>query len=51
MQYGRTEPIVPGWQAVRGIIGDAMTEIINGTDVQAALDAAVKATNTKLANQ
>jgi multiple sugar transport system substrate-binding protein/sn-glycerol 3-phosphate transport system substrate-binding protein len=51
VQYGRTEPNVPGWQEVRGIIGDAMTEIINGADVQATLDAAAKEANAALANQ
>ena len=33
VKYGRTEPNIPGWQEVRGIIGDAMTAIINGADV------------------
>jgi len=51
VQYGRTEPTVPGYQEIRGIIGDAMTEIINGADVQATLDKAVEEANAVLASQ
>ena len=51
VKYGRTEPNIPGWQEVRGIIGNAMTEIINGADVQATLDKAVEEANTALSSQ
>jgi len=51
VKYGRTEPNIPGWQEVRGIIGDAMTAIINGADVQTTLDKAVEDANAALANQ
>ncbi|OQY25823.1 MAG: hypothetical protein B6I34_01480 [Anaerolineaceae bacterium 4572_32.1] len=52
VQYGRTEPSVPGWQEVRGIIGDAMSEIVlNGANVQETLDAAVAEANEALTTQ
>ncbi|MFZ5915829.1 MAG: ABC transporter substrate-binding protein [Chloroflexota bacterium] len=51
VQYGRTEPNVPGWQEVRNIVADAMTAIINGGDVQTTLDAAAEAANAALVNQ
>jgi ABC-type glycerol-3-phosphate transport system substrate-binding protein len=51
VQYGRTEPNVPSYQAVRDIIGNAMTEIINGADVQTTLDKAVEDANAEMANQ
>jgi multiple sugar transport system substrate-binding protein len=51
VKYGRTEPNVPSYQAVRDIIGNAMTEIINGADVQTTLDKAVEDANAELANQ
>ena len=51
VQYGRSEPAIPGYQEIRGIIGDAMTEIINGADVQATLDKAVEEANEVLASQ
>jgi ABC-type glycerol-3-phosphate transport system substrate-binding protein len=51
VQYGRTEPNVPSYQEVRNIIADAMTEIINGADVQATLDNAVEESNVVEASQ
>jgi multiple sugar transport system substrate-binding protein/sn-glycerol 3-phosphate transport system substrate-binding protein len=51
VKYGRTEPNVPSYQEVRNIVADAMTEIINGADVQATLDKAVEDANVVEASQ
>jgi len=40
LPYGRMEPSVPGYQEIRGIIGNMMKKVIEGTDPQQALQEA-----------
>ncbi len=51
VQYGKAEPQTATWNAVRAIIQDMMTAVINGTDPKAALGKAVADANSVLTAQ
>lgn len=51
LPYGRVEPNVAGWQAVRSLLEDAMKEAIEGGDPQTILDAKSVEAADILANQ
>ncbi|MCC7354027.1 MAG: ABC transporter substrate-binding protein [Anaerolineae bacterium] len=48
VQYGKVEPQMAEWNAVRTIIQDAVAAVIQGADPKAALDKAVTDANTAL---
>ena len=51
LQYGHTEPPVPGYDFVRDMVGEAMAAIADGADVQATLDQLTEDANANLAEQ
>jgi maltose-binding protein MalE len=52
VQYGRSEPALAAWTAIRTYIQDAMTAVADGQQtVQAAMDDLVKKANGLLGQQ
>ena len=51
LEYGVTEPAVPGYDFVRDMVGEAMAAIAEGADVQATLDQLNEDANISLAEQ
>jgi multiple sugar transport system substrate-binding protein/sn-glycerol 3-phosphate transport system substrate-binding protein len=51
LQYGTSEPSVPGYDFVRGMVEEAMAAIIAGADVQSTLDQLTEDANINLAEQ
>jgi multiple sugar transport system substrate-binding protein/sn-glycerol 3-phosphate transport system substrate-binding protein len=51
LQYGTTEPAVPGYDFVREIVEEAMAAVAEGADVQATLDQLNEDANVSLAEQ
>ncbi len=51
LQYGTTEPAVPGYDFVRDMVGQAMAAIADGADVQTTLDQLNEDANISLAEQ
>jgi len=50
LEWGKGEPVVPAYQDMRGLIGDAITAVVTGMATpQEALDFAVEEANALLA--
>jgi len=51
LQYGTSEPPVPGYDFVRGMVEEAMAAIVDGADIQSTLDQLTEDANINLAEQ